>query len=153
MFKSKTTWLIIILIVLIIIILSLQLVLGKHNKNGPEETQLQSPKPSAQVKKSNFTLIKTNLPSASPIGITDNIELTFSQPIALEDFDFNISPDKQTEFSRDQSGRTLTLKPKGTWDFNTHYKAVIKNNIKSLSGETPDSDIIVEFNTTPYAGI
>lgn len=154
MVKGKTGILIIGMVVIILVLLSLQIMFGRNSNKGflPVIKNEPGSSPNPASSKSNFYLVKTSLDNIKTINLTDGIELTFSKPVTLENFDYTITPKLDLEILRNSSGDVLTFQPKKTWDFETSYQLVIKDNIRSISGEKPSGDIIIDFKVAPYQG-
>lgn len=165
MANSKTIFLMLGLIFILVLILVLKSV-ATQNKKPPLETPSPSPAESINITTpSASSSTATTLPSAvtfsilgnsiknSQLGIVDSFQVFFSDQLGYQDLNYSISPEIRIETSLDKTGKVLTIKPEGIWDFDTEYKLTISRESKSAGGQNLDKDTTITFKTPPYSGI
>lgn len=164
MYKTKTILLILVLLALLLVLLIVRINLaGKNPPRGlpvptstalpediPSSTELFSPTPQSST---TFSVIDHSLPTSSTIAITDSFQVYFSKPPSSKDFSFSINPKVPVEFSLDNTGTILEVKPKNTWSFGESYTFTIKKETRSMDGNSLNADVNINFKVAPYSGI
>lgn len=162
MHKTKTILLILVLLVLLIILLIIRVSFSKKNPpallptptDSPQLAPIPTTQPSPSPQSSpTFSVISHSLITNSTIAITDSFQVYFSQPLSSKDFGFWLSPNTPVEFSLDNTGTILEVKPKNTWSFGESYSLTIKKETKSMDGNSLNSDVNINFKVAPYSGI
>lgn len=94
----------------------------------------------------------TTWKSYSNIAINKEWSITFNQAIDARSIAKNVSiVDKNNAkiaMTTKVSGKVLKVKPKSNLNYNTAYKIVVTNNLKSMKGKAMNQKIIIPFTTT-----
>ncbi len=102
---------------------------------------------SPPVEKGELKLVDTS-PSPGKVKIlhlTTGILFSFDDPLVLSSVKVVIEPsiDIATELAKGDS-KTLVLRPKEVWQYDTDYKIVIKSGLSSISGKELKNDVFYE---------
>jgi hypothetical protein len=146
MFKNNTIILIAVLLILLVIIVLVQVV----KPNNPSNNLINSRNSNIQLEKE--LTINSDL-SIEPISVSKPVVIKFNQPIVPGTLVYEITPTKEVTKEWSPDYKTITISPISVWGYNTQYKLVISNSLKSASGITLPQDYVLEFRTNAYTGI